>query len=127
MVLGIGIDIVEIDSVACSLDRWGRRWADRIFTEEERKYCESRRNPAPCYAARFAAKEAVYKALPRQTPVFMPKHIEVISSPSGKPRIVLHGEAAELLTNSQHATISVSLSHTSKTAAAMVVIEDNSC
>ena len=63
MTLGCGIDIIEIDRIKKAIERWGEHFLKHIFNEEEISYAEKFKNPAPHYAARFAAKEAVYKAI----------------------------------------------------------------
>ena len=63
MIIGIGIDIVDLDRFQRMLDRHGKRFLAKTFSEEEIAYCQSRKNPAQHFAARFAAKEAVFKAL----------------------------------------------------------------
>ena len=63
MIIGTGVDIVEIDRIRRLTERQGDRFIRRLFTEEERRFCSRRRDPAPHYSARFAAKEALFKAL----------------------------------------------------------------
>ena len=63
IIFGIGIDVVEVERVESSMAEFGDRFAERVFTEAERAYCESQKRPAIHYAARFAAKEAVAKIL----------------------------------------------------------------
>ena len=62
MIFGIGIDVVEVERIEKSIAEFGERFVERVFTQEERAYCESQKRPAIHYAARFAAKEAVAKA-----------------------------------------------------------------
>ena len=89
MALSVGIDLIEIDRVERALER-RPRLAERLFTPAELAYARERARPGRHLAARFAAKEAVIKALGRGVP---PKEIEVVGG--GPPRLQLHGQAAE--------------------------------
>jgi holo-[acyl-carrier protein] synthase len=110
----VGIDLIEIERVERALER-RPRLADRLFTEAELAYARDRARPGRHLAARFAAKEAVIKALGKPLP---PKEVEVVA---GKPPTVeLHGRAAELAGDSE---IVVSLTHSRETAAAVAVAE----
>jgi holo-[acyl-carrier protein] synthase len=108
---GIGIDLVEVIRLERALDR-RPSLAKRLFTDAERAYAESRAHPAMHLAARFAAKEAVAKALGLQA--WSPRDVEVVSE-GGPPRIVLHGALAG------RAPVKVSLTHTHTTAGAVAV------
>jgi len=123
MILGVGIDIVDIPRVKRSLEKWGSRWEKKIFTGPEMDYCRRFNDPAPHYAARFAAKEAVFKALPRQPRAFFPREIEIVLSDSGRPAVKTSGETADSLGDTNQLNIHLSLSHEKATAAAIVVIE----
>jgi len=98
MILGIGNDIIDIRRVERTLERYGRRFIERIFTETEQKKSEGRRNRAASYAKRFAAKEACSKALGTgfRKGVFW-RDLGVVNLPSGKPTLVLTGGAAARL------------------------------
>jgi len=125
MIIGIGIDIVEIDRVARSLKEHGARFRDRIFTLGEIAYCEQFSIREERYAARFAAKEDARKALGAAVPVrALSWHdVEIISSPEGAPHLQFHGQAAALIgqlgVNRSH----VSLSHAVDRAIAFVILE----
>ncbi|HYH85534.1 MAG TPA: holo-ACP synthase [Pyrinomonadaceae bacterium] len=124
MIVSIGIDIIEIGRVREVLARTPR-FRERVFTEAERAYCDSRGAVAvQHYAARFAAKEAAFKALRTGWRDGLSWHdIEVASSEQGAPSLQLHGHARELFDamNATHAHLS--LSHTSEHAVAQVIFE----
>ena len=122
MILGVGIDLVDVERVRRSIERWGDRWTHRIFTEAEIKYCEYVRDPAPGYAARFAAKEAFFKALPEQPKAFLMIYVEVINS-EGKPAIRVHESVKDVLASLEPCKFHVSLTHEKNMAAAVVIIE----
>jgi holo-[acyl-carrier protein] synthase len=112
---GVGIDLIEIDRIERALERRpGLR--DRLFTPAELAYADERARPARHLAARFAAKEAVIKAL--GGPAVSPGQIEVV--PGVPPEVRLHGQAAEA---AEGRTLSISLSHSRETAAAVAVAE----
>lgn len=118
-----GIDLVDVPRLAAAMGRGGTRFLRRVFTEAETAYCQSHRVPAPHFAARFAAKEAVAKALGTgigESAAF--KEIEVIRAVTGAPSIRLHGSAAATAAGQGVVAIQVSLSHTEDAAAAMVLI-----
>ena len=121
MILGIGIDIIEIRRIERALSP---RFIERVFTPREIAYCEQSRRIEK-YAARFAAKEAARKAIGAATPVTaLSWHdIEVISSPEGAPQLVLHGRAAELVKKLKVARVHVSMSHSVDNAIAQVILE----
>lgn len=98
MILGIGNDIIDIRRIERSLERFGDRFVERVFTETERRKSDGRRNRAASYAKRFAAKEACSKALGTglQQGVFW-RDMGVVNLPSGRPTLVLTGGAAEIL------------------------------
>jgi holo-[acyl-carrier protein] synthase len=112
----IGIDIVKASRIEKAIQRWGDNFADKIFTESEKRYCESKINKYQCYAARFAVKESFYKAKNHN---YGWKAIEVKTG--GKPIIrILNKELeAEMKGIKTH----VSLSHTTDTAVAAVFLE----
>jgi holo-[acyl-carrier protein] synthase len=117
----IGVDIVEIDRIAHALRHHGDRFIERVFTPREAAYCRTKRSAAS-WAARFAAKEALGKALRvEHTP---PRWVdaEVVLDPRGRPTLLLTGLAAELAAG---ARLEVSLSHSHRYAVAVVaLIED---
>jgi holo-[acyl-carrier protein] synthase len=99
MIIGLGQDMCDIRRIEKSLERFGDRFTQRVFTETERKLAEGRRQRAATYAKRFAAKEACAKALgtgvPRRGVHW--QHMGVVNLPSGKPTVALTGGAAERL------------------------------
>jgi holo-[acyl-carrier protein] synthase len=118
MLLSLGIDIVEVDRIRQALRR-RPRLAARLFTERERAYCDRRADPAPHYAARFAAKEATAKAVGR----WLRWHdVEVLSEGSGRPLLLLSGEAAALVRVAQGARALLSVSHSRDYAVACVLL-----
>ena len=123
--VGIGMDAVSIARMrrAADASERGTRFRARVFTEGERQVCEARTDPAECFAARFAAKEAVMKALGAEGIAFAFRDIEVTRAPSGAPSIVLHGRVAERAKAVGAGRIHVSLTHAEPLALASVVVE----
>ena len=121
-----GIDLVDTERIAGVIERQGEAFLRRVFTDTERAYCESHAAPRAkhaSYAARWAAKEAVAKALGTGIGEHAALHeIEVTRSDSGQPGILLHGRAAETAARMGVREITVSLSHTESTAAAFVIV-----
>ena len=102
-VLGIGVDMVEVERIQHSLDRFGERFMKRVFTEGEIAYCQSMKFPARHFAARFAAKEAVSKAFGTGIGKAMGwRDIDVHKKKSGEPFLVLHGGAERLAKERAH-------------------------
>ena len=127
MLVGTGTDLMEIDRVAASVERYGRRFLERIFTEGEIRYCErKKKTAAESFAARFAAKEAGAKALGTGISQGVGwKEIEVRREPGGRPTLHLSGRAAERAARMGVRQISLSLTHTRGLAMAVVMMEDN--
>jgi holo-[acyl-carrier protein] synthase len=117
----VGVDLIEIDRVRRALDRHGDGFRARCFTDTERTYCESRPNPAQHYAGRFAAKEAVGKALGTGVH-FTWKEIEIRGRP--KPGVVLSGRTARAAARLGVERIELSMSHSRELAAAVAVAVD---
>ncbi|HWW76322.1 MAG TPA: holo-ACP synthase [Pyrinomonadaceae bacterium] len=124
MIVSIGIDIIEIRRVREVLARTPR-FRERVFTEEERAYCDSRGAAGPQhYAARFAAKEAAFKALQTGWRDGLSwHHVEVTSTEAGAPVLRLSGHARELFERLGATHAHLSLSHTAEHAAAQVIFE----
>ena len=116
--LSVGVDIIEIDRVAATLARFGDRFLKRIYTTGEISYCRGR---APQLAARFAAKEAVMKALGTGTRGVGWQEVEVTRKRSGEPGIALHGRAAIRAEKLGIDRLALSLSHSRNYAVASVV------
>ncbi len=98
IILGIGTDICDISRIENSLANHGEAFERKIFTPSERDYCAGKAAKAECYAKRFAAKEALAKALSADDTGWLTwQDVEITSAPSGKPSITLHGQALERL------------------------------
>ena len=124
MIVGTGIDIAEVPRVAAAITRFGNRFLQRIYTEGEIRYCESKANRVERYAARFAAKEAAMKALGTGWNHGVRwRDVEVCRQPGGRPTIVFHGKAAEHAARLGAAHVALSLSHTAEQAIAQVILE----
>lgn len=124
-VVGVGIDLVELERVREMLARRRDQALRRFLTDHEREYVESREDPVPHMAARLAAKEAVYKALqelPNTRGVGW-REIEVWRDASGKPSVTLTGSAAAAADANGPLHVHLSLTHTHVAAAAVAVIE----
>jgi holo-[acyl-carrier protein] synthase len=124
MILGIGIDIIEVARVKASHERFGERFLNRLLLADEIAYCLSHKNPAPFLAARFAAKEAISKAFGTGIGAALGWHdLEIRRKQSGEPFVVLHGKGEELLKSRKAKRLLVSLSHTQNYAAVTAVLE----
>ncbi len=119
-VVGVGVDVVDLDRFRLVLAR-RRHLAVRVFTEGERADAGASTDPVPRLAARFAAKEAVMKALGVGLGAFALAEVEVVRERSGSPSLVLHGSAAERARVAGVARWHLSLTHSGLTALAMVV------
>ena len=124
MILGTGVDIVSVGRVRGILDRQRIRFIERVFSPEEQRYCNAHRDPAPHYAVRFAAKEALLKALGTGwSSGIRWVDVEVCREEGKAPVIRLHDEAARIAARMEVRTIHVSLSHSDENAVATVVLE----
>ena len=124
MILGTGIDIIEVARIAASFEKFGERFVNRILVPAEIAYCLSHRNPAPFLAVRFSAKEAVSKAFGTGIGAELSWHdIEVCRKESGEPFIMLHGQGQELFAARNARKLHVSLTHTQHYAAATAILE----
>jgi holo-[acyl-carrier protein] synthase len=125
MIVGTGIDMVEIERVARSIERYGTRFLQRVYTPGEIAYCQRKRhNAAESFAARFAAKEAAAKALGTGIGFGVTwREIEVGREPAGRPLLLLHGRAAEIARAMGVAHSSLSITHTDSQAMALVILE----
>ncbi|HAV24286.1 MAG: holo-[acyl-carrier-protein] synthase [Ignavibacteria bacterium GWA2_55_11] len=121
MIRGIGVDVVDIQRMKETLVEQGDAFRRRVFTEAEIDYCDRKPRPYENYAARFAAKEAVSKALETGwSGTFRWKDVEVLNDPSGAPKVGLKNETAKLLEGHR---VHLTLSHSESTVVAFVVIE----
>lgn len=116
--ISVGVDMIEIDRIAAALERFGTRFLERVYTENEIAYCRGR---APQLAARFAAKEATMKALGTGTRGVGWREVEVTRKRSGEPEIALHGRADARARKLGIDRLAVSLSHSRAYAVASVV------
>ncbi|MGC6426612.1 MAG: holo-ACP synthase [Akkermansiaceae bacterium] len=121
--IGIGIDVVEVSRIRSSLDEFGERFLDRVFTKAERAYCSRQKNPEVHFAARFAAKEAISKAFGTG----IGKEIawldmEIMRRASGEPEVKLAGSAQEFAEQRGATQVMVSLTHAEHYAAANAVV-----
>jgi holo-[acyl-carrier protein] synthase len=124
MVVGIGIDVIEIARIEEVLARRGDSFRARVFTDQEINYCEPRGSRLASYAARFAAKEAAMKALGTGWSEGAAwKDIEVMSEETGAPTLRMHGRASERMREIGATKAHVSLSHSGELAIAQVVLE----
>ncbi len=123
MLLGNGLDLVEISRIKQIHQRRGGRFIERVFTEAEREYIMSKKNPYPSMAARFAAKEAVYKSLGFRDSGISWRDISILTSPGGRPHLSLRGKAALRAKKIGVRKIFISLTHGKEIAAAMVSVE----
>lgn len=123
-VIGVGVDLVDLERIARLLAHKGEHALRRFFTDEERAYLATRPDPTGHAAARIAAKEAVYKALqslPGARGVGW-REIEVTRDPDGRPAIRLHGLAGRLAGEHGGLQVQVSLTHSATAAGAVAVI-----
>ena len=124
MILGTGIDIIEVARIASSYEKFGERFVNRILLPDEIAYCRSHKNPAPFLAARFAAKEAISKAFGTGIGAALGwQDVEIRRKESGEPFVILHGNGQKLLQSRGGRTVHISLSHTAAHAAAVAVLE----
>lgn len=124
MILGIGIDLVDIPRLEAVLERHQGRAHKRLFTAEEIEYCSSAGRPGESYAARFAAKEAFFKAVRAGWGQGVTwTEVEVVSAPSGAPDIRLHGGARKRAETLGARRIHLSLTHGGEVAAAFLILE----
>jgi len=124
MIVGLGVDIAEVDRVRGAIDRQGERFLKRLYTAKERAYCEQFKNKYERYAGRFAVKEATMKALGTGWSRGVRwVDIEVVREMSGKPTLELKGEARKIADKLGVKHIAVTITHTASQAMAMVVFE----
>ena len=123
-IVGLGTDLADVGRIEESISRYGDRFVRRIFTANEIAYAGAKANRFERYAARFAAKEAGMKAIGTGWSGGVRWHdLEVISLPSGKPTLQLHGQAAEYAAKLGVRQIHLSLTHTATMAMAFVILE----
>ena len=124
MLLGTGIDIIEVERIQKSFEKFGERFLKRILHPNEINYCLSHRVPAPFLAARFAGKEAISKAFGTGIGAQLGwQDMEIGRKPSGEPFVILHEAGQKLLETRGGRTVLISLSHTQVHATAMAILE----
>lgn len=124
VIVGTGIDLIAVARIARFRTRWRQSGLQRLFTAAELDYCDSLAHPEPSLAARFAAKEAFFKAIGTGFGRGGGwRDVEVVRAPSGRPRLRLRGRAAGLARRRGVRRIHVSLSHSSEHAIAHVLLE----
>jgi holo-[acyl-carrier protein] synthase len=124
MIIGMGIDVEEVERVRGAMERQGERFLKRIFTEKERVYCEQFKDKYERYAGRFAVKEAAMKALGTGWSRGVRwVDIEVLRLRGGRPTLELKGEARKIADKLGVKNIAISITHTSKQAMAQVIFE----
>ena len=125
MIVGSGIDLVEVARIEAAMARFGERFLARLFTPDEIRYCQSKANRVERFAARFAAKEAALKALGTGLGRGVSwRQMEVRREPGGRPSLYLGGRAAEIAAKLGCRRASLSISHTKEHAMAQVILED---
>jgi holo-[acyl-carrier protein] synthase len=125
MIVGTGVDLAEVPRIRASIERFGAKFIDRIYTAAEIAYVERKANKYERYAARFAAKEAGMKAIGtgwRHGVAW--RDFEVTNLPSGRPTLRLHGVAARFAEKLGVRNVSLSLTHTRELGMAHVILED---
>ena len=124
MIIGMGVDIAEVDRIRAAIERHGETILRRIYTQNERQYCEQFKNKYERYAGRFAAKEAAMKALGtgwRRGVRWV--DLEIVREMSGRPTLALTGEAAKIAAQLGVKHIALSITHTENQALAQVIFE----
>ncbi len=122
MIYGIGIDIVKIQRMRDADDKWGEKFFAKFLTDKEIDYCNRKQDPYPSLSVRFAAKEALVKAIGSEINLNM-KEVEILNNEKGKPSLIVHGKAKEFFNNNEIKKSFVSLSHEKEFAVASVVLE----
>jgi holo-[acyl-carrier protein] synthase len=125
VILGTGIDLIEVDRVEAARERHGERFLERILHPSEMAYCLSHKFPGSFLAARFAAKEAISKAFGTGIGAQLGwQDMEIARKESGEPYVILHGKGLELLARRGARRIHLTLSHTEKHATALAILEE---
>jgi len=125
VIVGTGVDLAEVPRIRASVERFGARFVERVYTPAEIAYVERKANKFERYAARFAAKEAGMKAIGTGWKRGVKwQDFEVVNLPTGRPTLHLHGVAAEFARKLGVRNISLSLTHTAEMAMAHVILEN---
>ncbi len=125
MIVGTGVDLAEVPRIRASIERFGAKFIERIYTPLEIAYVERKANRFERYAARFAAKEAGMKAIGTGWKRGVRwQDFEVANLPTGKPTLLFHGVAAEIANRLAVRNVSLSMTHTAEYGMAQVILED---
>jgi holo-[acyl-carrier-protein] synthase len=125
MIYGIGIDIIKVERMREAVERWGEKFLRKIFTGNEITYCYRKKDPYLSLSVRFAAKEALIKAIGLRGSVTF-RDIEVLNDAHGKPAFAAHGELHDVLKKNSIRRAHLSLSHERDYGIAFVVLEKES-
>lgn len=121
MVIGIGIDIIEIERIKESVDDYGEQFLKKVYTPGEIKYCLSKKNKYQHLAARFAAKEAIYKAISSNWDSELSwQDMEIINAPNGMPEVKFKGNLEKFLSNEK--SLKISMSHSTDYVACVAIV-----
>jgi holo-[acyl-carrier protein] synthase len=124
MILGTGIDIIEVARIGASYEKFGERFLNRILHPEEIGYCVTQKNPAPFLAARFAAKEAISKSFGTGIGAELGwQDMEIRKKPSGEPFVIFHNKGSLLFERRAAHRIHLTISHTVQHAVAFAILE----
>lgn len=124
MIIGLGIDLIEVSRIEAAWQKFGERFINRVLLPSEIAYCLSHRHPGPYIAARFAAKEAASKAFGTGIGALLSWHdLEVARKSSGEPFLIFQGKAGELFKKRAGRTVHLTITHTSAHAVAAVILE----
>ena len=123
MIVGIGIDLVDIVRMKQVLERWGKRFIERVFTGDEKEYALSKRYPHIHLSGRFAIKEALFKAIGGGTNPWIWKEVEIFNDRGGAPKIRLYGGLKKLISKKHITSIHISISHDHAYSIGQVVLE----
>jgi len=119
-VIGVGVDIVEVNRIEAAIGKFGNRFLKKIYTDTEIKYCNTGKAACQHFAGKFAAKEAVYKTLNIDCVVKWTE-IEIKNLKQGRPRVVLHGKVAKMAKEKNISSVLVSISHIKTRAVASAI------
>jgi holo-[acyl-carrier protein] synthase len=125
MIIGTGIDIIEVLRIKKALDMWGDKFLNKVFTKRELSYANKKKFPHENLAARFACKEAVLKAFGDTRVGIRLKNIEILNDSKGKPEVILHKEAKKFADKNNLDNIIVSMSHTNNYAVSNALLWRN--
>ncbi len=121
MVYGIGVDIVKVERIRNAVEKWGERFLRKVFTGNEISHCYGKKDPFPALSVRFAAKEALIKAVGSRISAFT--DMEILNDPHGKPFLRISGVLEDFFRENSLSTPQVSLSHEKDYGIAFVIIE----